>query len=196
MQSPVPMFVHSLTALSKILDKAEAFAEAKKIKPEVIPQLRLIADMLPFWRQITIACDHAKGAPARLAGMDVPSFADTETTIAELKERIAKTIAFISTIPDTAYDGAEARTITVKAGPRELSFAAPQYCAEADAVRDGPARGARARLRAEPLHMAQHRALDERVVGLAGARCARPRAAGARQQPRERCSRTFLRLRG
>ena len=103
MQSPVPMFVHSLTALSKILDKAEAFAEAKKIKPEVIPQLRLIADMLPFWRQITIACDHAKGAPARLAGMDVPSFADTETTIAELKERIAKTIAFISTIPDTAH---------------------------------------------------------------------------------------------
>ncbi|MFM2351178.1 MAG: hypothetical protein RIR04_2144 [Pseudomonadota bacterium] len=129
MQSPVPMFVHSLTALSKILDKAEAFAEAKKIKPEVIPQLRLIADMLPFWRQITIACDHAKGAPARLAGMDVPSFADTETTIAELKERIAKTIAFISTIPDAAFDGAEARTITVKAGPRELSFPAPQYLA-------------------------------------------------------------------
>ena len=129
MQSPVPMFVHSLTALSKILDKAEAFAEAKKIKPEVIPQLRLIADMLPFWRQITIACDHAKGAPARLAGMDVPSFADTETTIAELKERIAKTIAFISTIPDAAFEGAEARTITVKAGPRELTFAAPHYLA-------------------------------------------------------------------
>jgi hypothetical protein len=123
------MFVHSLTALSKILDKAEAFAEAKKIKPEVIPQLRLIADMLPFWRQITIACDHAKGAPARLAGMDVPSFADTETTIAELKERIAKTIAFISTIPDAAFEGAEARSITVKAGPRELSFPAPQYLA-------------------------------------------------------------------
>ena len=127
MQSPVPMFVHSLTALSKILDKAEVFAEAKKIKPEVIPQLRLIADMLPLWRQITIACDHAKGAPARLAGMDVPSFADTETTVAELKERIAKTIAFISTIPDAAFDGAESRTITVKAGPRDLTFPAPQY---------------------------------------------------------------------
>lgn len=129
MQSPVPMFVHSLTALSKILDKAEAFAEAKKIKPEVIPQLRLIADMLPFWRQVTIACDHAKGAPARLAGVEVPSFADTETTVAELKERVAKTIAFISTIPDAAFEGAEARTIVVKAGPRELTFAAPQYLA-------------------------------------------------------------------
>lgn len=129
MQSPVPAFVHSLTALTKILDKAEAFAEAKKIKPEVIPQLRLIADMLPFWRQITIATDHAKGASARLAGMEVPSFADTETTLAELKERIAKTLAFISTIPDSAYEGAEARMITIKAGPRELTFPAPQYYA-------------------------------------------------------------------
>lgn len=127
MQSPVPFFVHSLTALSKILDKAEAHAEEKKIKPEVIPQLRLIADMLPFWRQVTIACDHAKGASARLAGVEVPSFPDTETTIAELKQRIAKTIAFIQTIPDVAYDGAEGRTITVKAGPRELTFPAPQY---------------------------------------------------------------------
>lgn len=129
MQSPVPAFVHSLTALSKILDKAEAFAEAKKIKPEVIPQLRLIADMLPLWRQVTIATDHAKGASARLAGMEVPAFADTETTLAELKERIAKTIAFITSIPDSAYEGAEARMITIKAGPREITFPAPQYYA-------------------------------------------------------------------
>ena len=127
MQSPVPFFVHSLTALSKILDKAEAHAAEKKIQPEVIAQLRLIADMLPFWRQVTIACDHAKGASARLAGVEVPSFPDTETTLTQLKERIAKTIAFIQSIPDTAFEGAEARTITVKAGPRELTFPAPQY---------------------------------------------------------------------
>ena len=129
MQNPVPMFTHSLTALSKILDKAEAFAEGKKMKPDVIPNLRMIADMLPFSRQITIACDHAKGAPARLAGVDVPSFADTETTVAELKERIAKTIAFIATIPEAAFEGAEARTINLKAGPRELTFPAVQYFA-------------------------------------------------------------------
>lgn len=127
MQNPIPFFTHSLNALSKILDKAEAFAEAKKIKPEVIPQLRLIADMLPFWRQITIACDHAKGASARLAGVEVPSFADTETTLAELKDRIARTLAFLATIPASAFDGAETRTITVKAGPRELTFPALQY---------------------------------------------------------------------
>lgn len=127
MQNPVPFFTHSLIALSKILDKAEAHATAKKIKPEVFPQLRLIADMLPMWRQVTIACDHAKGASARLAGMEVPSFADDETTIAELKDRIAKTIEFIATIPADAFDGAEDRMISVKAGPRELTFPAAQY---------------------------------------------------------------------
>lgn len=127
MLSPVPFFTHSLTALSKILDKATAHADAKKIKAEVLPQARLIADMFPLWRQICIATDHAKGASARLAGLEVPSFADTETTIPELQERIAKTIAFIQTIPAVAFEGAEARTITVKAGPRELTFPATQY---------------------------------------------------------------------
>lgn len=127
MLSPVPAFVHSLTALSRILDKADTYAEAKKIKPEVLTQLRLVADMLPLWRQITIACDHAKGACARLSGTDVPVFADTDTTPMELKERIAQTIAFISTIPDAAFADAESRTIMVKAGSRDLNFSAPQY---------------------------------------------------------------------
>ncbi|MEO8242301.1 MAG: DUF1993 domain-containing protein [bacterium] len=129
MQSPVPALVHSLTALSKILDKAEAFAEAKKMKPDVIPQLRLIADMLPFWRQIAIATDHAKGMSARLAGVDVPSFEDTETTVAELKARIAKTIAFISSIPADAYEGAESRMVAIKVGGRDLTFPGGQYYA-------------------------------------------------------------------
>jgi uncharacterized protein len=127
MHTPVPHFVHSLTALSAILDKAEAHAAAKNIKPDVIPQLRLVADMLPFWRQITIACDHAKGASARLAGVEVPSFPDTETTVAELKDRVARTIAFIQTIPADAFDGAEGKTISLKVGPRDMSFPATNY---------------------------------------------------------------------
>lgn len=127
MQTPVPHFIHSLNALSAILAKAEAHAEAKKLKPEVLPNLRLIADMFPLWRQVAIVTDHAKGASARLAGLEVPSYPDTETTIAELQARIAKTIAFVQSIPDSAYEGAEARTITVKAGPRELTFPALQY---------------------------------------------------------------------
>jgi hypothetical protein len=127
MQSPTPFFTHSLTALSSILAKAEAYAESKRMKPEVMPNLRLVADMFPLARQVMIATDHAKGASARLAAMDVPSFVDDETTLPELRARIDKTIAFLTTIPDAAFDGAENRTITVKAGPRELTFPAPQY---------------------------------------------------------------------
>ena len=127
MQNPVPFFTHSLTALSKILTKAQAFETAKNLKPEVIPNLRLIADMLPLWRQITIACDHAKGASARLAQVENPSFADTETTLAELQDRIAKTLAFIATVPADAFANADGLTIAVKAGPRELTFPAAQY---------------------------------------------------------------------
>lgn len=104
-----------------------AFEQAKRLKPEVIPGLRLIADMLPFTRQITIATDHAKGACARLSGTEVPVFADTEVTLADLKARLDKTIGFITSIPEAAFDGAEARTISVKAGPRELTFPAPDY---------------------------------------------------------------------
>ncbi|NBZ88387.1 DUF1993 domain-containing protein [Stagnihabitans tardus] len=127
MQSPVPAFVHSLNAVSAILGKARAHEEAKKIKPEVMGELRLIADMFPLWRQICIATDHAKGASARLAGVEVPPFADTERTLEELQARIAKTVAFIQSIPEAAFEGAEAKTITVKAGPRELTFPAPFY---------------------------------------------------------------------
>lgn len=127
MQSPVPFFAHSLTALSAILDKAIAHEQAKKLKPEVIPNLRLIADMFPFSRQVQIACDHAKGAAARLSGTENPSFPDTEATLPELKERVAKTLAFIQSVPAAAFEGAESRTIHVKAGPRELSFPAGQY---------------------------------------------------------------------
>jgi hypothetical protein len=127
MQNPVPFFIHSLTALSNCLVKAETFAEAKRLKPDVLPNLRLVADMFPLARQVMIATDHAKGAPSRLAGMEVPSFPDTETTLEELRARIQKTIDYLKTIPENAFDGAEARSITIKAGPRELTFPALHY---------------------------------------------------------------------
>ena len=127
MQNPVPFFIHSLTALSGCMAKAEAHAEAKRLKPDVIPNLRLVADMFPFARQIMIATDHAKGAPARLASIEVPRFEDTEATLEDLRARIEKTIAFLKSIPENAFEGAEARTITIKAGPRELTFPALQY---------------------------------------------------------------------
>ncbi|WP_210526985.1 DUF1993 domain-containing protein [Rubellimicrobium arenae] len=127
MQSPVPAFAHSLRALDAILAKAEAHCEARKIDPSVLVNDRLAPDMLPFKRQVMIATDHAKGATARLAGQEVPRFEDTESTFPELRERIGRTLAFIESVPEHTFEGAEARTITVKAGPRELTFPAPVY---------------------------------------------------------------------
>lgn len=93
------------------LDKATAHAEARSFDPEVLVQARLSPDQYPLVRQIQSACDSAKGAAARLAGVEVPSHSDTETTLAELRERIAKTLAFLETLTPEAYEGAEEREI-------------------------------------------------------------------------------------
>lgn len=123
-----PVYQQMLGALSSILKLAETFAQGKKIDPTVLTQARLFPDMLPLARQVQIACDHAKGSCARLAGIDVPSYADTETTFDELQARIAKTLAFIQTIDAKAFEGSEDRTITVMPGtPWERSFPGATY---------------------------------------------------------------------
>ena len=97
----------TLSALDKILDKLATHAEAKKIDEAVYLTARLAPDMFPFTRQIQIACDFAKGAAARLAGQEVPAWADEEKTIIDLKARIAKTAAFIKAIPAEALKGSD-----------------------------------------------------------------------------------------
>ncbi|RYI34303.1 MAG: DUF1993 domain-containing protein [Acetobacteraceae bacterium] len=92
----VAVFDRFLDALSTILTKAEAHCEAKKIKPEVILAARLFPDMFPFARQVQLACDFAARGTARLAGADPKSFPDTETTFAELKDRIAAARGYIA----------------------------------------------------------------------------------------------------
>lgn len=126
----IPAFVNMLNALSKILDKASAYAEAKKIDAGVLVNDRLAADMFPLSRQIQIATDGVKGGAARLAGVEVPSYPDTETTIPELKERIAKTVAFLQSIDKSKFDGAEDKELTMKIGPNELTFPAKVYLFE------------------------------------------------------------------
>jgi hypothetical protein len=135
-QASVPVFRQMLGALNACIDKAIAHAEAKKIDPAVFPQSRLYPDMLPFTRQITIACDFAKGASARLAGVEVPKFEDTETTLPDLKARIAKTLDFIGTLKPAQFDGAETRDITIplrgeqqvfKGQPYLLHYAMPNF---------------------------------------------------------------------
>src|SRR6202522_629192 len=103
----IPVFVLSLNNLAAILDKAAVHAEVKKVDPKALPAARLIVDMLPLSAQIQIACDTAKGAAARLAGVEPPKHEDTEATIAELKARIAKTLDFLKTVTAAQLKDAE-----------------------------------------------------------------------------------------
>ena len=112
----VPVFKNMLGNLNHFLDKAQAHAEAKKFDPLVLTDYRLAPDMLPFRKQVQIACDASKNGLARLAGMDAPKFEDNESTLAELKERIRKTLDFLDSVPRAKVDGCEDRDITFPAG--------------------------------------------------------------------------------
>jgi hypothetical protein len=95
------------------MDKAEAHAQAKKFDPSVYLVARLAPDMLPFIKQIQIACDAAKFGVARLGGVEAPRFDDNEASVADLRERIRKTLEFVRSVPADAIDGSEAKDITV-----------------------------------------------------------------------------------
>lgn len=126
-QASVPVFVRMFGNLSTILDKAAAYAEARKIDPVVLLNARLAPDMHPLTRQIQIASDAAKGCAARLAGLDVPSYADNEASFAELKARIDKTLAFIQSVPPEQIAAGAGREILLKMPSGELRFSAEDY---------------------------------------------------------------------
>lgn len=109
----VPVFARMLGNLLAWLDKAEAHAAAKKFEPGVLLAARLAPDMLPFTRQIQIACDAAKFGVARLAGVEAPKFEDNEQSVAELRERIRKTIDYVQSVPASQIDGTEDKDVTV-----------------------------------------------------------------------------------
>jgi len=114
-----PVFTHTLGALSNILAKGQAYAEEKKIKPEVLLNARLHPTMLPLIRQVQLACDFSGKACARLAQTEVPSTPDDETTFEQLQTRIEKAIAGIKSIPAEKYDGADTRDVTFPSGPNK-----------------------------------------------------------------------------
>jgi hypothetical protein len=122
----IPPLIRSLENLSKIIDKAVAQAKSEDKDPKTLLEARLAPDMHPFTRQVQIASDSAKGA-ARLAGLEAPSFPDTETTFPELKERIAKTIAYLKSLPKEKFDGAETRKIELKFPNGALEFSGRDY---------------------------------------------------------------------
>ena len=112
-QASVPIFAQFLTGLSAVLDKAAAFAEAKKVEPSVLLNTRLSPDMFPLVRQVRAATDHAISACGRLAGAELPTFSNTEATIPELKDRIAKTVDFLKGLKPGQIDGSEGKEIKI-----------------------------------------------------------------------------------
>jgi hypothetical protein len=126
-QASVPVFAQILTALGTVLDKAAAHAAARKIDPAVLIAARLAPDMLPFNRQVHLASDFAKGAAARLAGVEPPSWGDTETTFSELSDRVKQTIDYIQGFKPAQIDGSEARDVIIKVAGKPLTFQGQPY---------------------------------------------------------------------
>jgi uncharacterized protein len=126
-QASVPTFVQILTALSGVLDKAQAFAAAKKCDPGVLLAARLAPNMFALTQQVQIACDFAKGATARLAGTEVPSWPDHEKTFAELQHRIKKTTDFVQTFKAAQIDGSEERDVKLSVGGQPVTFKGQPY---------------------------------------------------------------------
>lgn len=123
----VPVFRQILSSMSDILAKAETHVTERKIEPAALLQARLYPDMFALSRQVQIAADFAKGACARLAGIEVPKFDDTEQSFADLRARIAKTIDFIESLPQDKINGSEERVITTSAGANSKTFAGQAY---------------------------------------------------------------------
>ena len=123
----IPAMTLGLTNLAAILDKASAHADAKKVDPKAIADTRLIVDMLPLKRQVQIACDTAKGAAGRLAGIEIPKHEDSEANLADLKGRITATVAFLATIKPEQTVGAETREIVLQFPSSTMKFTGLNY---------------------------------------------------------------------
>ena len=121
-EASIPVFIHTLTSLKNILQKGIASAEARKFDPNILAASRLFPDMFPLSRQVQIATDAAKGAGARLAGIEPPKFEDTETTLSELVARVEKTIDFLKSLKREQIDGSEERAIQLKTPRGDLNF--------------------------------------------------------------------------
>ena len=126
-QASAPRFANTLGNLAGVLDKAQAHAEAKGLDPLVLIACRIFPDMFPLSRQVQIATDTAKGALARLAGVEVPKYEDSEQSIAELKARIAKTVAFLQGFKPSQIDGSEDKALSIKLGKSEVNWKGMQY---------------------------------------------------------------------
>jgi hypothetical protein len=126
-RASVPVFARALTVLATLLEKGEAHAKAQGWNPDDLVADRLAEDMLPLSGQIQRASDAAKGAVARLTGVDAPAMADEEATIAQLQKRVADTLAYIQSVDPQAFEGSEERTVELKLPGGTLTFTGEDY---------------------------------------------------------------------
>lgn len=126
-QASSPVITRALTNLRAILAKADAHAQSKKIDASVFLNGRLAPDMLPLAKQVQIVSDNAKGIVARLAGIEIPAYSDTETTFDELIARVDKTLAFVASVKASQIDGSDGRTVELKLGPTSVTFTGLSY---------------------------------------------------------------------
>ncbi len=124
----VPVFNQMLGGLSTVLARATTQAEARKIEPAALLQARLAPDMFTLPRQVQVACDFAKSVSARLAGVAVPVFDDSEVDFADLQARITRTLDFINSLTPAQFEGSAEREIITQAGtPKEKRFSGQSY---------------------------------------------------------------------
>lgn len=124
----VPVFKQMLLALSDVLKKGEEYAQNRKFDPAVLLQSRLFPDMLPLVRQVQIACDFAKSVPARIAGVEVAAYEDSEQSFAELQQRIAKTLALIEGMTAEQLNGSAVKEVVLRPGtPKEKKLTVEDY---------------------------------------------------------------------
>ena len=126
-QSSAPVFVKMLGNLKRILEKAAAHAQAKKIDESAFLAARLFPDMLPFTSQIHIATDFARGTCARLVGAEPPSIESNEKSFAELISRVDRSIEYVNSLKAGEIDGSEGREIVRKVGGKEVKFTGQEY---------------------------------------------------------------------
>jgi hypothetical protein len=126
-RASIPVLIRNFESLSAILKKGEAFAVEKGLAPAELLEARLYEDMHNLIRQVQLASDSAKGCAARLAGIENPSFADTETNFAELHARIGKTVDFLKSVSEAQLKGAEDKTVTLKVRGRAINFSGSDY---------------------------------------------------------------------
>jgi hypothetical protein len=124
----VPVFKQMLLALSDVLKKGEEHAQHRKFEPTVLLQSRLFPDMLPLVRQVQIACDFAKSVPARIAGVEVAAYEDSEQSFAELQQRITKTLALIEGMTAEQLNGSAVKEVVLRPGtPKEKKLTVEDY---------------------------------------------------------------------